>query len=321
VNALGRMRDGSNHEDPFVIDAAIEYAGQAALERLLVHALDYLWSQTKTPNLCLVGGVALNSLANGKIPSLTHFTNVHVFYAPGDSGTAIGAAIWKRVQGEERNTQKLRFFWSPYLGREYLEGESRAALAASCLVAKRPKNLHRDVAELLVRGRTVGWFQGGSEFGPRALGHRSILADPRRSSMRDHINRRIKGREWFRPLAPVVEASRAAEFFELPAPSPWMQFVCPVRKHARELLPAVTHVDGGARVQTLRAHDNPSLAHLLHEFEPLSGVPVLINTSLNVRGAPIAETPADAIDAFVSSELDALVIDEFLIVKTNTQRD
>ena len=161
-----RMRDGSNHEDPFVIDAAIAYAGQAALERLLVHVLDNLWSQTKTPNLCLVGGVALNSLANGKIPSLTHFTNVHVFDAPGDSGTAIGAAIWKRVQGEERNTQKLRFFWSPYLGREYLEGESRAALAASCLVAKRPKNLHRDVAELLVRGRTVGWCQGGGPVRP-----------------------------------------------------------------------------------------------------------------------------------------------------------
>ena len=302
-------------EDPFRIDAAIAHAGQVVLEKVLFHTLDYLSTKIQTKNLCLAGGVALNSLANGKIPFLTKFKNVHVFFAPGDSGTAIGAAIWGYLNNSSQTDDLIRFHSSPFLGRPYSLDEIVTALNSTGLTYTQPVDLCRQVAHLLSRGRTVAWYQGGSEFGPRALGNRSILADPRNSLMRDHINSNIKHREWFRPLAPAVLDSATAVYFDTHCPSPWMQFVWPVRKKFHKILPSIIHVDGGARVQSVSKDENPSFYTLLENFQQITGIPVLLNTSFNIKGEPIVETPYEAIRTFLESQIDVLVLGEFLVVK------
>ena len=302
-------------EDPFRIDAAIAHAGQVVLEKVLFYTLDYLSTKIQTKNLCLAGGVALNSLANGKIPFLTKFKNIHVFFAPGDSGTAIGAAIWGYLNNSSQTDDLIRFHSSPFLGRPYSLDEIVTALNSTELTYTQPVDLYHQVAHLLSRGRTVAWYQGSSEFGPRALGNRSILADPRNSLMRDHINSNIKHREWFRPLAPAVLDSATAVYFDTHCPSPWMQFVWPVRKKFHKILPSITHVDGGARVQSVSKDENPSFYTLLENFQQITGISVLLNTSFNIKGEPIVETPYEAIRTFLESQIDVLVLGEFLVVK------
>lgn len=313
---LRRMRQKHiTNGNTFSVDASLAYSGQIVLEMLLMHALEYLWQEVQVPNLCLAGGVALNSLANGRIPALTKFKNIYVFFAPGDSGTAVGAAIKGFLNHIGPSSEPLRFHSGPYWGRPYSPDIMVAALNASGLNYSRPADLHRQVAQLLSRGLTVAWYQEGSEFGPRALGHRSILADSRNPKIRDHVNGHIKQREWFRPLAPAVIASAANTYFEMLCESPWMQFVWPVREEFRHYLPGITHIDGGSRVQSVCYSANPSFYTLLEEFQNFSQMPILLNTSLNMKSQPIVETPAEAIDTFLHTELDVLVLGDYLVVK------
>ncbi|GAA3790460.1 carbamoyltransferase C-terminal domain-containing protein [Sphaerisporangium flaviroseum] len=295
-------------DDDFDTNASIAFAVQSCLETILFHVLDEVWDATRSPDLCLAGGVALNCVFNGKIKARTPFERVHVVYAPGDSGTAIGAALHCALE-EGCGDRHWRLDPSPYLGHEHkddgLEAYGRR-LAEEELCA--------DVASLLRRDKAVAWFHGGAEFGPRALGNRSILADPSRPEMRKRLNH-IKSREQFRPFAPVMLVEHLQEYFPGADPSPYMQFSYPIKESLRGTVGAVCHVDGSARVQTTDEAQNPLLAELLKEFNRQGGPPVLLNTSLNVRGEPIVETPLQALDALARTDLDALVIGDRLIVK------
>jgi carbamoyltransferase len=299
--------------NPFEVDAALAYAGQAVLEAVVFHALDYLWSKTKTPNLCLAGGVALNGITNGLIAARTPFKNIHVYFAPGDDGTAVGAAMVSYLNGKEHEPAPIRFQSNPFLGRSYSPDDNRAAIDASGVSYTCPQDMHQEVAQLIAQGKTVAWFEGGSEFGPRALGHRSIFADPRSPTMLDHINKNIKAREWFRPLAPAVIAEEANTYFDMQVFSPYMNFVWQVREAYQQVLPAITHIDKSSRIQAVKQPGNESLYRLLEAFKGITGIPVLINTSFNTKGDPIVETPTEAVQTWIDSELDALVLGEFLI--------
>ncbi|WP_424535599.1 carbamoyltransferase [Sphaerisporangium viridialbum] len=294
--------------DDFEGNAHLAAAGQAVLERILLHILAELWRRTRCPNLCLAGGVALNCVFNGKIVELTPFENVHVIHAPGDSGTAIGAAVGGRLAGTV-GEQPWRLTASPYLGLSYPDStlDGYGDLLTD-------DELCRRVAGLLHQGGVVAWFQGAAEFGPRALGNRSLLADPSRPGMRDLLNQ-IKQREWFRPVAPVVLENRVDDFFHAYGTSPAMQFSWSVKESARQSVPAICHIDGSARVQTVSDAQNPALAALIGEFERQGGPPVLVNTSLNLRGEPIVETPDEALAVLAQSDIDALVVGNRLIRK------
>lgn len=304
-------------EDSFKIDAAIAYSGQIVFEKILSHLLDYLWTKTRSHNLCLAGGAALNSIANGKIARISSFKNVHVFFSPGDSGTAVGAAIYGYVNEKIKiqTSHSIRLNLAPFLGRTYSIEESEKALKKYGLTYTIPDNLQMQVAVLLSQGNVIAWYQGGSEFGPRALGNRSILADPCNPGMRDHINLHIKQREWFRPLAPVILDFAMSDYFESPTFSPWMQFVWPIKSNFKAILPSITHIDGSARVQTITKKDNPLFYSLIENFYKLTNIPILLNTSLNIKGQPIVETPEEAIQAFLESDIDSLVINHFLVMK------
>lgn len=308
LDIISGIKRGPLPED-FHTNACIAAAGQEILETILVHVLNELWDRTRCPNLCVAGGVGLNCVFNGKITELTPFRDVFVGYAPGDSGTAIGAAIAGRLALGAAPAVPWRPVVPPYLGREYPGG----ALDGYGTVLPEGE-LVRAVARLLLAGKVVAWFRGGSEFGPRALGNRSLLASPGDPAMRGHLNT-VKAREWFRPVAPVVLDEYRQDFFAAPAPSPYMQFSFPVREHARDLIPAASHVDGSARLQSVTDGENPSLAALLREFHRMGGPPVLVNTSLNLRGEPIAETPEQALRVLAEPGVDALVCDGRLIRK------
>lgn len=258
------------------------------------------------PNLCLSGGTSLNVIGTEPAFAASEFERIHFHPACGDDGTALGAALWywHHVLGHPRRTHSNAELM--YSVREYPEHVVRRAL-----------DEHRDrlsvevvddraarAAELIAGGAVVGWFDGASEIGPRALGHRSILADPRSPTMRDRLNSEIKLREHFRPFAPSVRGERAAEWFGL-SDSPFMLRAAPVLKPG---VPAVTHVDGTARLQTVRREDNPAYYDLLRAFEDRTGVPMVLNTSLNTKGEPIVETPRDAVRTFLDARLDHLVL-------------
>lgn len=318
IDKLFLLRQKYNKkEDSFKIDAAIAYSGQIVFEKILSHLLDYLWTKTRSHNLCLAGGAALNSIANGKIARISSFKNVHVFFSPGDSGTAVGAAIYGYVNQKINipTSHSIRLNLAPFLGRTYSIEESEKALKKYGLIYTIPDNLQMQVAVLLSQGNVIAWYQGGSEFGPRALGNRSILADPCNPGMRDHINLHIKQREWFRPLAPVILDFAMPDYFESPAFSPWMQFVWPIKSNYKARLPGITHIDGSARVQTITKKDNPLFYSLIENFYRVTNVPILLNTSLNIKGQPIVETPEEAIQAFLESDIDSLVINHFLVMK------
>ena len=305
LEILAGIRHGSLEED-FAGNACIAAAGQAVLETILIHVLTELWARTRCPNLCLAGGVALNCVFNGKITQSTPFRNVHVVYAPGDGGTAIGAAVACRL-AEGVGDTPWRLPARPYLGRVYPDGTLNGygeELAE--------EKLYRVVAGLLGQGKVVAWFQGACEFGPRALGNRSLLADPGQAGMAERLNR-LKGREWFRPVAPVVLEDHVQDFFHADGLSPAMQFSWQVRERVRDAVPAICHTDGSARVQTVGDEQNPVLAALLGEFHRQGGPPVLVNTSLNLRGEPIVETPHEALAVLAETEIDALVVGNRLI--------
>jgi carbamoyltransferase len=286
-------------------------------ERVLLARANWLRETTGAKNLCIAGGVALNCVANGRIVREAGFENVWIQPAAGDDGVAIGCAYY----GHLAIQKKPRSFVQKhaYLGVEYKDEAVNDPLdkwLVRLVTTNTPsKNICGETAKVLSEGHAVGWFQGRSEFGPRALGNRSILADPRKAEMKDHLNNRVKHRQAFRPFAPIVLAERAREIFEGDEDSPFMLLAKRVRPEWRSKIPAVVHVDGTARVQTVRQEDNEILYRLLKEFDAITGVPVLLNTSFNVKGEPIVESPPHAVECFLSTGIDYLALHDRLIAK------
>jgi carbamoyltransferase len=287
---------------------------QRTLEELLLEKVRYLHQQVPTRNLCMAGGVALNCVANSRILRDGPFSRLFVQPAASDAGGALGAAALAhlRATGERPRQGRLTHaFWGP----RSPAGEVARLLAGTSAAALdyrgRVEELIAATAERLAAGRVVGWFQGRMELGPRALGARSILADPRHPGMRDRINDLVKMRESFRPFAPAVLADRAVAHFDIDHPAPFMLETFRVRSELA--LPAITHVDGSARLQTVDDTACPRFAALLRAFEQRTGCPILLNTSFNVRGEPIVCTPEDALACFVRAGIDTLVLEDFLL--------
>jgi len=291
---------------------------QHVLEEILLEKVRFLHRRVPSENLCMAGGVALNCVANGRIRREGPFRNLFVQPAAGDAGACLGAAALACCALEGRPPNRPANgagFAHVFLGPSWSGDRVAELLRATGLAAEdfrgRTGELIEAAAEHLAAGRVLGWFHGPMEMGPRALGNRSILADPRDPGMRDRINRSVKRRESFRPFAPSVLATRAAEHFDLDHPSPFMLETCAVRSALD--LPAVTHVDGSARPQTVDPATTPRFAALLEAFERRTGCPVLLNTSFNVRGEPIVCTPADALMTFLDAGLDVMVLEDHLI--------
>lgn len=303
-------------EPSFEVRAAVAAAAQEALSRLMVHLVTHVVEATGERRLCLAGGVAMNTVTNGRLLRETPIERLYVPPMPGDNGTGVGAALWAAAQDRD---QPLPVY-SVYGGRRYTETEVRQALAGLdtsryTVSSPAPADLLERVARLLLEQKVVAWFEGGAEGGRRALGHRSILADPRPKAMRDHLNENVKRRQWFRPYAPMVPEERVQEFFDLAHPSPYMQLVMDVLPQWKERIQAAAHVDGSARLQTIHRDQHPRMYELLHAFEKVSGVPIILNTSFNVANEPMVETPADAIRCFTGTNIDALVIEQYLVVR------
>lgn len=288
---------------------------QFVLEEILMDKLKYLHQVTGIENLCMAGGVALNCVANGRIKREGPFKRMFVQPAAGDSGGALGAAAIGHKRLTNGKTESLSTLRHAYLGPAFSTEEVASFVASTGVQAQdfrnREAELLETVARKLAAGKIVGWFHGRMEFGPRALGARSILADPRSDKMQDRINSIIKQRESFRPFAPAVLEDRAAAHFDLDHPSRYMLETCQVKSPIK--LPAITHVDGSARVQTVDGDTNPRFARLLRAFERLTGCPILLNTSFNLNYEPIVCTPADALICFIRSGLDLLVLEDHLI--------
>jgi carbamoyltransferase len=305
------------HESAYADLAA---STQRALEFALLALTRRLREQAGIPFLCYAGGVALNGIANQRILRERVFADLHVIPAAEDSGVAIGAAYWGLAQllGENRGRRLV----SDASGRSYTLTQIDEAITRTPMVETAShRGLLDTVVDSLCSGEIGGWFQGGSELGPRALGQRSILCDPRRADAKDVLNRRVKHREAFRPFAPVIGIDHVADWFDLegtPIASPFMLRVCQIREDRRALVPGVTHVDGSGRLQTLEQENR--LRDLLRAFEARTGVPMLINTSLNVMGEPIVETPEDALWCLLSTGLDFCVLEDRLVRKAAAYR-
>jgi carbamoyltransferase len=311
----GELAKAPDERSREAVRADFAFAVQANTERIVLHLARWLHEATGERRLCLAGGVALNSVTNYRLLTETPFEQVHVVPAAGDNGTALGAALYgyHELGGHPRKDTRTPF--SPYLGPRHAPASIAAAIERHRrqLRVEHPDDLSGHVAEQLADGAIVGWFQGRSEIGPRALGNRSILADPRPAWMKDHINAKVKHREPFRPFAPVVLESRQAEFFTSAAPNYYMLLVPDVLPEHRATIAAVTHVDGSARLQTASPQLNRPLCDLLIAFDRITGVPVLLNTSFNDNDEPIVETPEDAIRCFLNTEMDLLVLGDAVI--------
>jgi carbamoyltransferase len=294
--------------------ADLAASAQAVLEENYFALLRHVHRETGMRAVCLAGGVALNCAANGKLLAETPFRDIYVQPAANDAGTSIGAALytWHQTLGKPRSFEMKHVYYGP----EYGPGEIEQALRAAGARYERmsEEQLLDSTAHSIAAGEVTGWFQGRMEFGPRALGNRSILADPRRGDMKDILNSRIKLREPFRPFCPSVLAERAGEFFETDYPSPFMVMAYGIRPERRGEAPAVTHADGTGRLQTVTKEASPLYWKLIRRFGELTGVPMLLNTSFN-ENEPIVNTPAQAIDCFLRTKMDALAIGPFLLRK------
>jgi carbamoyltransferase len=291
----------------------LAYAVQDACERAMLTLARSAVEKTGCRNLCLAGGVALNSKANGKILSSGLVDRIFVQPAAGDDGACLGAVLAPYLDGGGKlPVHKMRH---AYLGPESSDAEIESTLRTFKLRATRVSDPAKTAADLLAGGKILGWFQGRMEFGPRALGARSILADPRDPEMNAKVNNAVKFREWWRPFAPSMLAEVAPDYIESATDSPFMILTAQVKPEKRSVIPSVTHVDGSARPQTVERDVNPLYWRLISEFGQRTGVPVIMNTSFNLRGEPIVCTPADAVRTFFSSGMDALVIGGFLVEK------
>lgn len=284
---------------------------QLVAEEMILGLARTLHARTGLDSLCLSGGVAQNCVANARVLEETPFTRVFVPSAPSDAGVSLGAACYRYHLRTGRRPEAADDL--PYLGPVYSSAECAAAVEREGLPVRRVEDPEGTAAGLLARGKVLGWFRGGMEFGPRALGARSILAAPFPAAMKDQLNRRVKFREPFRPFAPMVLEEAADEWFESWAPSPHMSFAFKVRSSRRSRIPAVTHVDGRARLQTVNGSRQPALARLLRAFGELTGVPVVLNTSFNVRGEPIVCSPEDAVACFLRTGMDYLFLEDCLV--------
>jgi carbamoyltransferase len=309
LDACG-LSEPVSREDATDLAAAV----QRVLEDALLNVARAARRDTGAATLCLAGGVGLNSVANLRLLTEAGYDDLFVQPHAGDGGLAVGNALLAAQQvAPDVPRHPMRH---AYLGRTYGPDEVRAALdVAEGVTWTEPDDVVAVAADLLANGAIIGWCQGGSEWGPRALGNRSILADPRGRDTKHRLDTEVKFREPFRPYAPVVLADRAAEWFEIDRPTPYMLLVVPVIEDKRDVIPAVVHVDGTARLQTVDDDANPRLAALLRAFEARTGVPVLLNTSFNVNKEPIVETPADAVRTLLASALDALVVGDFLVTR------
>ena len=299
---------------------AIAASLQAVFEEAALHVLDALHRRTRLPRLCLAGGCAMNSVLNGKIRERTPFREVYVQPAAADNGTALGAAFyaWHHALGQPRSFVMEHGYWGP----EFDDAEIERVLSAHggrladerCVVQQQSDEdaLCRWTADRIADGRIVGWFQGRMEWGARALGNRSILADPRRADMREVINTRIKLREKFRPFAPSILDEAVDDYFVGAVPDPFMVHVYPVRADKRSVIPAVTHVDGSGRLQTVSRTSNPRYWTLIKAFEKVTGVPVLLNTSFN-ENEPIVHRPEEALECFLRTRMDAIVLGSWTV--------
>ncbi|NML38645.1 carbamoyltransferase [Chitinophaga sp. G-6-1-13] len=298
--------------DQFYIDVARSM--QKVLEEILIAKASYLYETTGEENLCMAGGVALNCVANGQVLRNTPFRQLFVQPAANDAGGAIGAAALAHVEltGSRPRKEKLQHV---YLGPAFSAGEINKLLKATSIqytdYRGNRSGLLEHTASKLNEGKVIGWFQGRMEFGPRSLGSRSILADPRSPLMRDRINAMVKKREGFRPFAPAILDKRATEHFDLDHPSPFMLETCQVVSPLD--LPAITHVDGSARVQTVHRETNERFYELLRAFDRLTGCPILLNTSFNIKGEPIVCTPEDAVRCFITTDIDCLILGDFIL--------
>lgn len=296
---------------------------QAVLQASLLHVLRHFKKETDQKQLCMAGGVALNCSANGVIQRSRIFRKVFVQPAAGDDGTALGAALYvQRCHEPGASYARMSVpLWGPEYDNERIAEAVDGRRDCSFKEYASFDELVQTVTQRLARGEILGWFQGRMEFGPRALGNRSILADPRDADMRRRINQLVKKREEFRPFAPAVTAEAAVEYFEIRAGEEatfaHMLFVTQVREQFRHRLPAITHVDGSARMQTVEREDNPRFWALLNAFGKVAGMPILINTSFNVRGQPIVCTPEDAVETFLGAGLHALAMGNCLILPAN----
>ncbi|MDQ4131818.1 MAG: carbamoyltransferase [Actinomycetota bacterium] len=306
LDALAKRRGPGDKVDDDHADLAASL--QTRLEEVLLDLARWLHGRTGDRVLTLAGGVALNCVANARLAAEGPFEHLWVQPAAGDAGTALGAALHV-AQAEGDPVAPMA---GADLGRQWSDDEVEAGLVTADIAYERPADLAGAVAEVLAANGVVAWFQGRSEYGPRALGHRSLLADPRRPENLSRLND-VKGREQFRPVAPMVLAEAAPRIFEGVLPSPYMLFVHRIRPEWKDRIPAVSHVDGTARAQTVDRTQQPLVASLLDAFERRTGIPVLVNTSLNTAGRPMVDDPRDALECFGSAPVDALALGPFLI--------
>lgn len=322
--AIRATGDGGFRTEPVAWDALVkrrapdsdwtsEHADLAAsvqvrLEEVLLELARWLHAQTGDRVLTMAGGVALNCVANSRLAAQGPFAEIWVQPAAGDAGTALGGALQAAADAGERAAPMP----GAGLGRGWTDDELAAWLDTARWPYERPADLADEVAQVLAADGVVAWFTGRSEYGPRALGHRSLLANPGRREMLTKLND-VKGREQFRPVAPMIRLDRASDVFDGPLPSPYMLFVHRVRREWVDRIPAVVHVDGTARVQTVDPETEPEVAALLTAFERRTGLPCLVNTSLNTAGRPMVDDPRDALELFGSAPVDVLVLGPFLV--------
>jgi len=304
------LAKGRSADEPWTQDHAdLAASVQVRLEQVLLDLTRWLREQTGGRRLAMAGGVALNCVANTRIAEASGYEEVWVQPAAGDAGTSLGAALAVAAAGSE----PLQPLSGADLGRGWSDEELATALRTARVPFERPADVAEVVGQVLADDGVVAWFQGRSEFGPRALGHRSLLAHPGRPENLERLND-VKGREQFRPVAPMVLAERAPEIFSRgPVPSPYMLFVHDVAPAWRDRIPAVVHVDGTARIQTVSRETEPLLARMLEAFERRTRLPVVVNTSLNTAGRPMVDTPRDALECFGSSPVDLLAIGPYVV--------
>jgi len=308
---IPRKKDAELNNKHYEIAAAM----QQVTEDILLHMCDSLYKDTKKENLVLSGGSFMNSVFNGKVIKKTKFKNLFISSAPDDSGLSIGAclALYNTILGKNKRFKQLHNYYGP----SYTNKEIKKILKALKIKYIYSERIEKDTALALSKGKLIGWFQGKMEFGQRALGNRSILADPRKKEMKDKINKAIKFRESFRPFAPAILIDSVSDFFETSKNEkvPFMEKILKIKKSKQKLIPAVTHKDGSGRLQTVTKKENERFYHLIKEFSKITKIPILLNTSFNVNNEPIVCTINDAIRNFNSCGLDILVLGDFMIFK------
>jgi carbamoyltransferase len=313
VKLFGEPKQTASNWSDYELDIAA--AAQHIVEDIVQHALKYLKEVTQSDNLCMAGGVALNSVTNGIVAKSNLFKNIFIQPAAGDSGTSLGAALW--VNHAILNRERRHIMKTASLGYEYNDSEYLKAIRDSKLpfITTETNQMETFIAKKIYENKIIAWFQGRMEFGPRALGNRSILANPLHPQMKDILNQRVKFRENFRPFAAIVTEEDCGKYFDHDYPNPFMLLVYHVKPEYKTVLPSITHVDGTTRIQTVNHQENAPLYGLLKAVEKVSGHPVVINTSFNIKGEPIVCSPQEAINSFINADMDYLVMGNHIVSK------